>query len=74
MAVDRSEILRVQIAVIKARCADIDADLFARDRRWLDARVFERFPDHLHQQALLRIDLLCFARRHAEDARIEIKG
>ena len=64
----------MEIAVVEARGADIDADLFAGEARRRDAGVLERFPDDLEQQALLRIDLRGLAWRDAEHARIKGEG
>ena len=60
-----------RMAVVGLRGADENADFGIRDRRWTDAGVFQRFPGQLQQNALLRIDLLGFARRNAKDSRVE---
>jgi hypothetical protein len=71
MALDRGGIGGVQIAVIEAGGADIDADFGARERAGRDAGVFERAPDDIEQEALLRVDFGGFARLNAEDRRVE---
>lgn len=68
----RGRILDRQVGVVEARCADIDTDVFAVQRRRRDVGVFKRPPGKLEQHALLRVHIHGLALRHAEDGRIEI--
>ncbi|MCY1304085.1 hypothetical protein D9M70_538270 [compost metagenome] len=67
-----SRVLDRQVGMIEARCADIDADILAIQRRCRDIGVFQCAPGELKQHALLRIHVHGFALRHAEDGGIEI--
>jgi len=59
------------VSVVSLRGPDKNADIGpSNGGRW-NASVFQRFPCQLQQDALLRIHLLCFARRNTEDARVE---
>ena len=48
-----------------------DAGFRSREAGGPDARIFQGFPGQFEQQALLRVHLLGFARRHAERPGIE---
>ena len=71
MGLDRRRIGGVQIAVIEAGGADIDADIGPGDGAGCDAGIFQRAPYDLQQQPLLRVHLGRFARRNAEYRWIE---
>ena len=59
------------MTIVGLRCADEDADIRIDKRRRQNARVFERFPRQLKENPLLRVQLHGFARRDAENRRIE---
>ena len=61
----------LSMAVVHRRGAHIDANIPARERGRGDAGVFERFPDKLKHETLLRIHLARLARRNGEHRRIE---
>ena len=62
----------MNISVVQTGSADIDANVFSRQRRRRDMGVFKGLPNHFQKQALLRIDLRSLAWRYAEDGGIEI--
>ena len=72
MCVSDGWVRKKGVAVICLRRADINADTIRlRQRGWLDAGVFERFPGQLKKNSLLGVDLYSFAGRYAEYGRIE---
>ena len=71
MRIGDSMVAKELVSIISLRGADKNADIGpSNGGRW-NAGVFQRFPCELQQDALLRIHLLCFARRDAENARVE---
>ena len=60
-----------RMRIVGLRGADEHADVGSCHRARRDAGVFQCFPGELEQDPLLRIHLLGFARRDAEDARIK---
>ena len=65
------EVVSHSIGIVCAGNADVDATAAtAQAGRWL-AGIFDGFPTHLEQQALLRIHQCRFAWRYTEEARIE---
>ena len=67
----RRRVLDRQIGMVKAGRPDIDADIFAMQRRNGNIGVFQRAPGQLQQNPLLRVHMHGFALRHAEGCRIE---
>ena len=70
--VDTAEIAELRPAVIVVRDSHEDAGLAAGKRLDCLPRVFQCFPGHFEQQALLRVHSRSFARRDAEKLRIEL--
>ena len=74
--VDAGRVIRVdsvgaQVRVVRPVYTGEDAGPRSVQRiRW-DARVFQRFPAHLQEQALLRVHPRGFARRNAEEASVK---
>ena len=60
-----------QLQIVDGRQADEDARARFREAIGVDAGVLQRLPRDLEQQALLRIHALRFARRDAEEVRVE---
>lgn len=57
--------------IVQRGRADIDAGSRAREVRGGQTGRFNRLPCHLHEKALLRIDLGRLARRNAEEGCVE---
>ena len=62
MALDGGWIGGVQVAVIEAGCAHVDADIGPGHGAGRNAAIFQRTPDHFEQQPLLRVHLGCLTR------------
>ena len=56
---------------VRAGDADVDATAAAAQRRRLDPRVFQRFPAHFEQHALLRVHQCGFAWGNAKECRVK---
>ena len=61
--------LELEVRVVAAGHADVDAGGGPLEAVGSLAGVLERFPCHFEQQPLLRVHALCLARRDAEERR-----
>ncbi len=71
--IHRVQVVDETIAVVWAGHANVDRTIAAFHVARTHARILEGLPREFEQQALLRVHLLRFARRDAEEGRVETR-